>query len=94
MVVVEVLPLAQLVVEDLGVVDHHPVQELVELLVVDAVRALDFAVEPRGPGLDVVVADASVQQVVMEQGLELSPVEFLTAVKWWGVGVGGWSVAG
>jgi hypothetical protein len=73
-VVVEVLPLPQLVVEDLGVVDHHPVQELVELLVVDAMGALDFAVEPRGPGFDVVVADASVQQVVMEQGLELSPV--------------------
>ena len=74
MVVVEVLPLAQLVVEDLGVVDHHPVQELVELLGVDAVGALHLAIQPRGPGLDVVVADALVQQVVVEAGLELGAV--------------------
>ena len=81
MVVVEVLPLAQLVVEDPGVVDHHPVQELVELLGVDPVGALDLAVQPRCPGLDVVVADALVQQVVVEAGLELGAVEFLTGVK-------------
>jgi hypothetical protein len=74
MVVVEVLPLAQLVVEELGVVDHHPVQELVELFGVDAVGALDLAVEPRCPGLDVVVADALVQQVIVEQGRELGAV--------------------
>jgi hypothetical protein len=57
-VVVEVLPLAQLVVEDLGVVDHDPVEQAVELLGVDAVGALDLAVEPRRAGLDVDVADA------------------------------------
>ena len=58
MVVVEVLPLLELVVEDLGVVDHHAVQEAVELLGVDAVGALDLAIEPRRPRLDVDVADA------------------------------------
>jgi hypothetical protein len=57
-VVVEVLPFPQLVVEHLGVVDHHPVQQLVELLGVDAMGALDLAIQPRGAGLDVVVADA------------------------------------
>jgi hypothetical protein len=41
MVVVAVLPLAQLVVEDLGVVDHHAFEHPVELLGVDAVGALD-----------------------------------------------------
>jgi hypothetical protein len=46
-VVVEVLPLAELVVEDLGVVDDHAVEQAVELLGVDAVGALDLAVEPR-----------------------------------------------
>jgi len=40
-VVVEVLPFLELVVEDLGVVDHHPVQQLVELLSVDTVGAFD-----------------------------------------------------
>jgi ATP dependent DNA ligase C terminal region len=46
-VVVGVLPLAKLVVEDLSVVDHHVVQQLVELLGVDAVGAFELAVEPR-----------------------------------------------
>ena len=49
-VVVEVLPLAELVVEELGVVDHDAVQEAVELLGVDAVGALDLAIQPRRPG--------------------------------------------
>jgi hypothetical protein len=68
-------------VEDLGVVDHHPVQQLIELLSVDAVRPLDLAVEPWGARLDVVVTDAPVEHVVVEQGLELGTVEFLTGVK-------------
>jgi hypothetical protein len=37
MVVVEILPLLELVVEHLGVVDHDPLEEPVELLGVDAV---------------------------------------------------------
>jgi hypothetical protein len=65
-VVVEVLPLAELVVEELGVVDHDPVQEAVELFGVDAVGALDFAVEPGRAGLDVDMADAFVQDVPVE----------------------------
>ena len=73
-VVVAGLPLPQLVVEDLGVVDHHPVQELVELLGVDAVGAFDLAMQPRGARLDVDMADALIQDVVVEQGLELGAV--------------------
>jgi hypothetical protein len=65
-VVVEVLPLPQLVVEDLGVVDHHPVQQLVELLGVDAMGPLHLAVEPRRSGLDVDMADALVQDMPVE----------------------------
>jgi hypothetical protein len=42
MVVVVVLPLTQLVVEDLGVVDDDALQEPVELLAVDAVGAFDL----------------------------------------------------
>jgi hypothetical protein len=80
-VVVVVLPFAELVVEDLGVVDEGAVEEPVELLGVDAVGAFDLAVEPGGAGLDVEVADALVQGVVVERGLELGAVEFLTDVK-------------
>jgi hypothetical protein len=50
MVVVEGFPFLELVVEDLGVVDHDAVEQAVELLGVDAVGALDFAVEPRLSG--------------------------------------------
>src|SRR5829696_8405604 len=73
-VVVEVLPLAELVVEELGVVDHDPVQEAVELFAVDAVGALDLAVEPGRPGLDVDMADAPIQDMPVEAGTELNPV--------------------
>jgi hypothetical protein len=80
-VVVEVLPLAELVVKELSVVDHHPVQEAVELLGVDSMRALDLAVEPGRSWLDVDMADALVQDMPVEAGAELDAVEFLTGVK-------------
>jgi hypothetical protein len=80
-VVVEVLPLAELVVKELSVVDHHPVQEAVELLGVDSMRALDLAVEPGRSWLDVDMADALVQDMPVEAGAELGAVEFLTGVK-------------
>jgi hypothetical protein len=45
MIIVVVLPLTQLLVEQVDVVgDAVPVEELVELLVIHPVRALDFAV--------------------------------------------------
>jgi hypothetical protein len=45
MVIVIVLPLAQLLIEQVDVVgDAVPIEELVELLVIHPVRALDFAV--------------------------------------------------
>jgi hypothetical protein len=67
MVVVEVLPLGELVVEQLGVVDHDAVQEAVELLGVDPVAALDLAVEPGRGGLDVAMPDALAGQVPVER---------------------------
>jgi len=80
--VVEVLPLLELVVEELGVVDHDAVEHSVELFGVDAVGSLDLAVEPGGGGADVDVADASVEDVPVEGALELGAVEFLRAVNW------------
>jgi hypothetical protein len=74
MVVVVVLPFLELVVEDLGVVDEHAVEEAVELFGVDAVGAFDLSVEPGGAGLDVDVVDALVQDVPVERGLELCPL--------------------
>jgi len=56
MVVVVVLPLLELVGEDPGVVDHHPLEKAVELFGVDAVGAFHFAIQARGAGLDVAVA--------------------------------------
>ena len=48
---VEVLPLVERVVEQLGVVHHHPFEHPVELLLVDPVGAFDLAVQPRVAGL-------------------------------------------
>lgn len=75
MEVVEVLPFLKLVVEHVGVVDDDTVFEHpVELLGVDPVRSLHLAVQPRCSGLDVDVADASVEDVPVELGLELGAV--------------------
>ena len=53
-VIVVVLPLPQLLVEQVNVVgDAVLVEELVELLVVDPVRALDLAVQVRRAGTEV-----------------------------------------
>ena len=86
-VVVEVLPFLELVVEQLGVVDDDALELPVELLAVDPVGSLDLAVQPRGGGLDVDVPDAAVGQVPVEGRLELGSVEFLSGVK----GLGWWS---
>ena len=67
MVVVVVLPLSELVVEDVGVVDDGAVEEPVELFGVDAVGALNLAVETGGAGFDVAVSDTFVEQVVVER---------------------------
>ena len=71
MVVVAVLPLAQLVVEDLGVVDDDARQEPLELLVVDPVRACGLPVQPRCTGVYVGVTDAFVEDVEVEGRLRV-----------------------
>jgi hypothetical protein len=43
--IVEVLSLMALAVEDLGVVDDLACEHPIELLIVDAMRALDLAIE-------------------------------------------------
>lgn len=73
-IVVVVLPLLQFVVEQPGVVDDDAVEEAVELLDVDAVGALDLAVEPGRGRFDVGVADALVDHVPVERRLEFGPV--------------------
>jgi hypothetical protein len=71
---VEVHPLVELVEEEVRVVDHDAFELAVELFGVDAMRAVDFAVEPRCRRLDVGVADAAVQDVPVEDTLELGAV--------------------
>jgi hypothetical protein len=46
-------------------------QELIELLLVGAMRSLDLPIQLRRPGLDVDMADVPIGQVPAEQGLEL-----------------------
>jgi hypothetical protein len=72
--IVEVLPLLELDVEDLRVVDDLADGHAVELLIVDAMRPLDLAVKPRGQGSDVDMAKSAVQEMPVEGRLELGPV--------------------
>ncbi len=75
MEVVVVLPFAELLVEQPYVVVYAAfVEELVELLVVRAVRALDLAVEPGCAWPDVDVLDVEVSQVPMKLRLKLRAV--------------------
>ena len=66
--VVEALPLGQPLLQiDIALV----AQELIELLLIRAMGALDFPVQLWGVGLDVDVLDAVVREVPMKQRLEL-----------------------
>ena len=66
--VVEALPLGQPLLQiDIALV----AQELIELLLIRAMGALDFPVQLWGAGLDVDVLDAVVREVPMKQRLEL-----------------------
>ena len=69
-VVVVVLPLLQLVGEEVGVVDDLALEESVELLGVDAVGSFYFAVQSRCSGFDLDVVDAFVEQVPVERRTE------------------------
>jgi hypothetical protein len=70
-VVVVVLPFLQLVGEEVGVVDDLALEELVELLRVDAVGSLHLAVQPGGTGFDLDVVNAFVEQVPVKRRTEL-----------------------
>ena len=75
MVIVVVLPLAQLFVEQVKVIaDAALVEQLVKLLVIDAMRALDLPVEMRCPRPDVDVADVERLEVPVKLRLELGPI--------------------
>ena len=73
-VIVVVLPLAQLLVEQVNVVgDAVLVQELVELLVIDPVRAFDLAVQVRGARTDIDVADLESVQMPVKRDWNSAP---------------------
>ena len=75
MVIVVVRPLAQLLIEQVNVVGNAVlVQELVELLVVDAMRSFDLAVEVGCPRPDVRVTDIALVEVPVEVRLELGAI--------------------
>jgi hypothetical protein len=75
MVIVVILPLTQLLVKQVDIVaDAVLVEQLVELLVVDAMGAFHLPVETRGPRPDVHVPDVSRLEVLVELRLELGAV--------------------
>src|SRR4030095_1473560 len=75
MVIVVVLPLPQFLVEQMDVIaDAVLVEELVELLVIDAVRALHLSVEARRVWADVDVSDIQRLEMPMKLGLKLRTV--------------------
>ena len=79
-VVVVVLPLLQLLGEQVGVVDDLAFEETVELNGVDPVGSLHFAVQSRCPGFDLDMVNAFVEQVPMERGAEFGSVVGLHAL--------------
>jgi hypothetical protein len=64
--VVEVLSLLELVVEQLGVIDHDTLEHAIELFLIDAMRSLNLAIESRCCRSDVDVSDATIQDVIVE----------------------------
>ena len=74
MVVAEVLPLGELVVEQLRVIDDDAIQQPAELLAVDPVGSLHLPVQPRRGGLDVAVPDPQVLDMPVERRLKLGTV--------------------
>jgi hypothetical protein len=74
-VIVIVRPFLKLVVEQMDIVaDAILVEQLVKLLLVDTVGALDLAVQTRGSRADVDVPDVLLLQVPVEVGLELCAI--------------------
>src|SRR6516164_5563899 len=71
MVIVVVLPLPQFAVEQVNVVgDPVPIEQLIKLLIVDAVRSFDLAVEVRRPGPDIHVPDVELLEMPVELRLK------------------------
>ena len=73
-IVVEVLPLLELVVEATCIFNHDTLEQAVELFLINAVRAFDFAIETRCLGLDIDVRDTQVLDMPVELGTELRTV--------------------
>ena len=85
MVIVVVLPLTQLLVEQVDIVaDAVLVKELVELLVIDAMRPFHLAIEPRRARANVDVPNIESLEVPVELRLKLGTVVRLHHVhaKW------------
>jgi len=75
MVIVVVLPFAKLFIEESDVVaDAVAVQELIKLLVINAVRALDFSVQMRRPRPNVHMANIAFFEVPVELRLKLCAI--------------------
>ncbi|MDJ0105514.1 hypothetical protein QM646_03800 [Rhodococcus erythropolis] len=71
-VVVVVFPLLESLDEEVRIVDDFTFEQSVELVGIDAMRVLDFAVQVRGSGTDLDVSGAHVEEVPVERRAEYS----------------------
>jgi hypothetical protein len=69
-----VLPLSQLLGEEVGVVDDLALGDVVELFGVDAVGSFHFAVQPWRARFDADVVDAFVEQIPVKRGAEFGAI--------------------
>ena len=81
MVIVVILPLFELLVKEVNVVGNPvAIEELVELLVVDAMGPFDLAVQMWCPRPDVHVPDVEFFEMPVEVGLEFGAIVGLNDV--------------
>jgi hypothetical protein len=79
MVVVVVLPLPQLVIEQVDIVaDARRIQQRAKLLVIDPMRSLDLAVEMRRPWADVDVPDVQALEMPVKRDWNSAPLSVCT----------------
>jgi hypothetical protein len=80
-VIVVVLPFLELLVEEVNVVrDPITVEELVKLLIIDAMGSFDLAVQMRCPRPDIHVVDVAFFEMPVEVGLEFGAIVGLNDV--------------
>jgi hypothetical protein len=74
LVIVKVLPLLELLIKELCVVNDNPFEHPIELFLVDPMAPFDLSIKPRSPGFDINMVDAFIQHMPVELALKLRAV--------------------